>query len=94
MSDACADEACLAAGTLQKPLLRREISNGLYHYSSFFIAKSLISLPFQLMFACIFNGSVYFLVRSSVTSSVHVVSRPHLSCRHSHVNGHCSAMTQ
>ncbi|KAK9917054.1 hypothetical protein WJX75_000354 [Coccomyxa subellipsoidea] len=46
----------------QKPLLRREISNGLYHYSSFFIAKSLTSLPFQLMFACIFTGSVYFLV--------------------------------
>ena len=48
----------------QKPLLRREISNGLYHYSSFFIAKSLTSLPFQFMFAAIFNGSVYFLVSS------------------------------
>ena len=47
----------------EKPLLRREISNGLYHYSSFFIAKGLVSLPFQLMFACIFTGSVYFLVR-------------------------------
>ncbi len=46
----------------EKPLLRREISNGLYHYSSFFIAKGLVSLPFQLMFACIFTGSVYFLV--------------------------------
>ena len=47
----------------QKPLLRREISNGLYHYSSFFIAKSITSLPFQLMFVAIFNGSVYFLGR-------------------------------
>ena len=48
----------------EKPLLRREISNGLYHYSSFFIAKGLVSLPFQLMFACIFTGSVYFLVHT------------------------------
>ncbi|BDA50620.1 ABC transporter G family member 19 [Coccomyxa sp. Obi] len=51
----------------QKPLLRREISNGLYHYSSFFIAKSLTSLPFQLAFACIFTGAVYFLVGYQVT---------------------------
>jgi ATP-binding cassette subfamily G (WHITE) protein 2 len=47
----------------QKPLLRRELSNGLYHYSSFFIAKSLTSLPFQAMFAALFNCAVYFLVR-------------------------------
>ena len=47
----------------QKPLLRRELSNGLYHYSSFFIAKSLTSLPFQAMFAALFNTAVYFLVR-------------------------------
>ena len=47
----------------QKPLLRRELSNGLYHYSSFFVAKSLTSLPFQAMFAALFNTSVYFLVR-------------------------------
>ena len=64
-------EACAEVATAwrrrysEKPLLRREISNGLYHYSSFFIAKGLVSLPFQLMFACIFTGSVYFLVRSS-----------------------------
>ena len=56
----------------EKPLLRREISNGLYHYSSFFIAKGLVSLPFQLMFACIFTGSVYFLVRPSEDRCHHV----------------------
>ena len=47
----------------QKPLLRRELSNGLYHYSSFFVAKSLTSLPFQAMFAALFNTAVYFLAR-------------------------------
>jgi ABC-type multidrug transport system permease subunit len=60
----------------QKPLLRREISNGLYHYSSFFIAKSITSLPFQLMFVAIFNGSVYFLVR------VRPVQAPPRLCSH------------
>lgn len=58
----------------QKPLLRREISNGLYHYSSFFIAKSLTSLPFQLMFACIFTGSVYFLVRKHLQTTLAAVA--------------------
>ena len=48
----------------QKPLLRRELSNGLYHYSSFFVAKSLTSLPFQAMFAALFNTAVYFLARA------------------------------
>ena len=49
----------------QKPLLRRELSNGLYHYSSFFVAKSLTSLPFQAMFAALFNTAVYFLARAA-----------------------------
>ena len=47
----------------QKPLLRREITNGLYHYSAFYIAKGLTSLPFQLAYSVMFNTAVYFLVR-------------------------------
>ena len=47
----------------QKPLLRREITNGLYHYSAFYIAKGLTSLPFQLAYSIMFNTAVYFLVR-------------------------------
>lgn len=47
----------------QKPLLRREITNGLYHYSAFYIAKGLTSLPFQLIYSIMFNTAVYFLVR-------------------------------
>ncbi len=47
----------------QKPLLRRELSSGLYHYSAFYVAKSLTSLPFQLAYAVIFNATVYFLAR-------------------------------
>ncbi len=47
----------------QKPLLRREISSGLYHYSAFYVAKGLTSLPFQLAYAVIFNATVYFLAR-------------------------------
>ena len=47
----------------QKPLLRREISSGLYHYSAFYIAKGLTSLPFQLIYSIMFNTAVYFLVR-------------------------------
>ena len=47
----------------QKPLLRRELSSGLYHYSAFYVAKGLTSLPFQLAYAVIFNATVYFLAR-------------------------------
>ena len=47
---------------LEKDVLRRELSNGMYKFSSFYIAKSLTSLPFQLLFASVFTVGVYFSV--------------------------------
>ena len=47
----------------QKALLRREAGGGLYKVSAFFVAKSLTSFPFQLLFAAVFNTIIYFAVR-------------------------------
>lgn len=47
---------------MERDVLRRELSNRMYDLSSFYIAKSLTSLPFQLIFATIFNLGVYFSV--------------------------------
>lgn len=58
----------------QKPLLRREISSGLYHYSAFYIAKGLTSLPFQLVYSVIFNTTVYFLVPASRTAPAYCLT--------------------
>ena len=46
----------------QKALLRREAGGGLYKVSAFFVAKSLTSFPFQLLFAAVFNTIIYFAV--------------------------------
>ena len=47
----------------QKALLRREAGGGLYKVSAFFVAKSITSFPFQLLFASVFNTIIYFAVR-------------------------------
>jgi len=47
----------------QKALLRREAGGGLYKVSAFFVAKSITSFPFQLLFAAVFNTIIYFAVR-------------------------------
>lgn len=40
----------------------RELSNRLYNFSSYFVAKSVVSLPFQLLFTTAFVILVYFTV--------------------------------
>ena len=51
----------------QKALLRREAGGGLYRTRAFFVAKSLTSLPFQLLFAFVFNAIIYFCVGYQAT---------------------------
>ena len=53
----------------QKALLRREAGGGLYGTGAFFVAKSLTSLPFQLLFAAIFNAIIYFCVGYQLEAS-------------------------
>ena len=53
---------------MEKDVLRRELSNGMYRFSSFYIAKGLTSLPFQLFFATIFTVGVYFSVGYQATA--------------------------
>jgi ABC-type multidrug transport system permease subunit len=46
-----------------RELLRyRELSNRLYNFSAYFVAKSITSLPFQLLFTTVFTLLVYFIV--------------------------------
>lgn len=48
----------------------RELSNRLYNFSAYFIAKSLTSLPFQLLFTTVFTFIVYFMVGYQVSTLV------------------------
>ena len=48
--------------SLDRPLLRRELSNGMYKFSAYYVAKCLTSLPFQLLFCTIFSSIAYFMI--------------------------------
>lgn len=54
---------------MEKDILRRELSNGMYKFSSFYLAKGITSLPFQLTFALVFNVGVYFSVGYQVVAA-------------------------
>eukprot|EP00884_Botryococcus_braunii_P006931 jgi/Botrbrau1/16239/Bobra.0066s0024.1 len=63
-----APNAC-AIFSHQRDLLRRELSNRLYNFSAYFIAKSITSLPFQLLFTTVFTFIVYFMVGYQVVAA-------------------------
>ncbi|KAK9797098.1 hypothetical protein WJX73_010023 [Symbiochloris irregularis] len=47
---------------LEKTMLRRELSNGMYRFSAYYISKCLTSLPFNIVFVTIFSVMTYFMV--------------------------------
>eukprot|EP00884_Botryococcus_braunii_P006929 jgi/Botrbrau1/16237/Bobra.0066s0023.1 len=63
-----APNAC-AIFNQERDLLRRELSNRLYNFSAYFLAKSITSLPFQLLFTTVFTLIVYFMVGFQVVAA-------------------------